>query len=423
MSKVIVENINKNKVDGNGKPKKANWRYRFQIASVNGKRRYESKTGFTTRKAAELAGNKAYAEYINAGEVFKPSELSVHDYMDLWFEKYCIPNTSYNSQVVHQQAIKKYVKPYLGKYQLSSLKPAVLQEFLNDMNQKGYAKTNIEMVKTMMSSALKYAVYPLEYIQSNPMQYVKMPRITKEPKEKAILTEEQFEQVLQLFPEHNRHHIPILLGVHCGLRTGEICGLTWDDIDFEKKTLTVNKQTIRMKLDERGVCFAISKPKTRRSVRMMTISNILLEALKREKAYQERCEEKLKEDYLVHTLIDTTDNTGKPITIIRSVTKELIGDAPRYNLVCVDAGGNHTSNDTVKYVATVVKEQLNLPNFSFHSLRHTHATMLVENNVNTKNLQHRMGHDNILTTLNTYVKNTRKMDQDSANVFDELFNK
>ena len=422
MAKVIVENINKNKVDGNGKPKKANWRYRFQIASVNGKRRYESKTGFSTRKSAELAGNKAYAEYINAGEVFKPSELSVHDYMDIWFEKYCITNISYNSQVVNKQAIKNYVKPYLGKYKLSALKPALLQEFINDMNKQGYSRSNIEHVKGMMSSALKYAVHPLEYINSNPMQYVDMPRITKEPKEKAILTKEQYDQVLNLFPFGNRHHIPIQLGVHCGLRTGEICGLTWDDIDFENKTLTVSKQTVRMRLSE-GVRFAISKPKTKRSVRTISLNDTILEILKREKAHQERYEEMLKDDYLVHTLVDTVDNTGKPIKVVKSVTKEIIGKATRYNLICVTPAGNFTSNDTVKYIATIVKKELDIPNFSFHSLRHTHATMLVEKNINPKTVQHRMGHDNISTTLNAYVKNTRKMDEDSMMVFDELFKK
>ena len=86
MAKLNIRNRNKNQIGKDGKPKAPNWEYRFEAAKVDGKRKSISKSGFKTKKEAEIEGAKALAEYDNAGLKFEPAEISVSDFMDYWLK-------------------------------------------------------------------------------------------------------------------------------------------------------------------------------------------------------------------------------------------------------------------------------------------------------------------------------------------------
>lgn len=81
--------------------------------------------------------------------------------------------------------------------------------------------------------------------------------------------------------------------------------------------------------------------------------------------------------------------------------------------------GQYTSTDSFKYAARIIHNELQ-PGFDFHSLRHTHATMLIEAGANVKNVQARLGHTRIETTLQTYVHDTEKMGEESVELFEQL---
>lgn len=91
----------------------------------------------------------------------------------------------------------------------------------------------------------------------------------------------------------------------------------------------------------------------------------------------------------------------------------------RVNLVCVAENGQYTSTDSFKFCSRVIHHELHLA-FDYHSLRHTHATMLIEAGANVKNVQARLGHTNITTTLQTYVHDTDTMGQQSVELFEKL---
>ena len=91
----------------------------------------------------------------------------------------------------------------------------------------------------------------------------------------------------------------------------------------------------------------------------------------------------------------------------------------RIHMVCVAENGQYTSPDSFKYCSRVIHGELLLA-FDYHSLRHTHATLLIENGANIKDVQARLGHSKIETTLQTYVHDTDKMEEQSVDLFEQI---
>lgn len=412
MAKVTVRNRNKDKFDKNGKEKKPNWEYRFEIAKVNGKRRHASKSGFRTKGEAEKAGTAALAEYLNAGQIHKPSEISVSDFLDQWYEQYVKMNLKHATMRGYSNYINNHIKPKIGHYHLKALSPATLQDFINSYKESGYGIKTVKSVHGTLKTALSYAVQPLGYIKSNPMLYVQIPKIDKNTKQRIIITPENWKTIIERFPFGERFHIPLMIGYHTGLRISEVFGLTWEDIDFKRSEIHVNKQQLRYKFTngDPGV-WAIGEPKTYSSIRTVKIGSTLLETLKREKVRQ--AQNKLKYGQF-YTLQDTRKLNDKLIEIIPGYCAK-----NPINFVCVDDNGKWMNTFTFRWCSHRIHNELKLE-FDFHSLRHTHATMLAENGVNPKNLQKRLGHHNIQTTLDTYIHDTEKLADETVSIFEKL---
>ena len=109
------------------------YQYYFEIAPVNGKRKQQVKSGFKTKSEALKEGINAYNEYITAGTLIKDSDISYSDYLDYWMKNYCIVNLKYNTIEAYTTIINKYLKPYLGKYKLSSLTSVKLHMFIVEL--------------------------------------------------------------------------------------------------------------------------------------------------------------------------------------------------------------------------------------------------------------------------------------------------
>ena len=415
MAKVTVRNRNKNKFDKNGNEKPANWEYRFEIAKVNGKRRHASKSGFKSKSDAEKAGTQALAEYLQAGQIFKPSEISVSDFLDQWFEQYVKMNLKPATIRGYSNYINNHIKPKIGHYHLKALSPATLQDFINTYKNSGYGIKTTKSVHGTLKTALSYAVQPLQYIKSNPMLYVQLPKIDKDTKQRIIITPENWQTIIDRFPFGDRFHIPLMIGYHTGLRISEVFGLTWDNIDFKRSEIRVEKQQLRYKFTGGlpGV-WAVGEPKTKSSIRTVKIGSTLLETLKREKLRQSQNRLKYGEYY---TLYDTKKITDKLIHCVPGYTAK-----NPINFVCVEDSGKWLNTFTFRWCSHRIHNELKL-NFDFHSLRHTHATMLAENGVNPKNLQKRLGHNNIQTTLETYIHDTEKLSDETVMIFEQIINK
>jgi len=148
------------------------WSYYFDLGKIDGKRKKKEKGGFRTKKEAEQALTAAMNEYNNAGTVFEPTEITVADYLNQWFDLYCKTNLKYNTQVGYLRIIQGHLIPKFGVYRLKAITPAVLQEYAVELKMNGNSKSHLVGILSVFSAALNYAVEPMHYLQSNPMQYV-----------------------------------------------------------------------------------------------------------------------------------------------------------------------------------------------------------------------------------------------------------
>lgn len=402
MAKLNVRDRNKNNPD-----RKPNWQYRFEVASANGKRKQISKGGFRTKKEALEAGTKALAEYNEGGQPSKPNEISFNDYLDLWVGQYVKVNLRHKTQASYQGIIDNHLKPNLGHYKLNSLSPYTLQEFANNLKIKGYSRRHVVNILSTATNALNYAIEPLRYIKDNPMRYVKLPKIERAPRQRIVLSSTDWQRIISRFPLGNKYHIPLIIGYHTGMRISEVFSLTWDDINFEKQEIIVNKQIVKIKNNDEKAKWCFGEPKTKSSNRTIKIGETLLKILKNEKVRQTENRLRYGEYYAKYALNQIDE---KIYHIISSDKNEV-------KLVCVDDSGHFVTTDSFKYCSRVIHHELKIE-FDFHSLRHTHATILVENGANIKNVQARLGHEKIETTLQTYIHNTEEMDEQSMAIFE-----
>lgn len=407
------------------------WSYYFDLGKIDGKRKKKEKGGFRTKKEAEQALTAAMNEYNNAGTVFEASDITVSDYLDQWYDLHCKLNLKYNTQVGYLQIIENHLKPKFGLYKLKAINPAILQEYANSLKLNGYSKSHIVGILTVFQSALDYAIEPLHYISQNPMKSVKFPKVERKPRERIILTLDEWQLIIDRFRD-TRYYIPLMIGFYTGLRISEAFALTWDDIDFEKRTLSVNKQIVKRNFgaDVRKVVekkgkkelrssWYFTTPKTPASVRTVPFGETLYQALKHEKAEQLKNELKYGEYYTIHVMKKEVDEKGNDMIRVVPIQKCIDSQLQRVRLICVAENGQYTSTDSFKFCSRVIHRELQLA-FDYHSLRHTHATMLIEAGANVKNVQVRLGHTNIQTTLQTYVHDTEKMAEQSVDLFEKI---
>ncbi|MDO0133229.1 site-specific integrase [Clostridioides difficile] len=362
------------------------WYYYFDLGTINGKRKKIERVGGKTKKEAEKALRDALSEFENEGQLFSDNEMSFSDFLDFWYKEYVLLNCKYGTQKNYEKIIRNHLKPDLGKYKLKNLNPAILQKFLNDKSRFGLSKNSINNFYGVLSGALKSAVYPFKFIKENPMQYVHMPKMQENKKnDLKIISLKDFNKILERFPQGSSFYIPLQIAFNTGMRGGEVTALQWDDIDLENKIIHV-RHTLISKGKEG---FELGTPKTLSSYRKINIGDTLTKVLREHKKLQKEMKLKFGEWYI------------------------------NSNFVCTKEMGEHVTTNSLKYLSRVVNYELGI-DFNFHSLRHTHATMLLENGANIKDIQHRLGHAKISTTMDTYSHVTNNMRNQTVNIFESI---
>ncbi len=397
------------------------YEYRFEIASENGKRKHCTKRGFATKAEAKKAGRQAQQLYEHTGQVLQSADLSFADYLDLWMENDCMVDLKPATILNYQKRIKNHIKPALGSYRLKSITKDDLQKFILEMFDKGYSINTLSSLTGILSKSFNYAV-DNHYIVYSPAVRLKLPR-NRTPSTptrmstRDIIPDEAIKEILQRFPETHPSHIPLRIGYECGLRIGEVFALTWDDIDLDAKTLTVNRQiqwqedatrSLSDKINNNGssecgnAYWYFTNPKYN-SFRKIDLSDDMVNLLREEQRRQEAMKlyygEHYNSYYASYPLaFDGTNNPANSISNPISTTKS----GSPINFLCVRKDGSYISLRTMQHTSRVIQKGI-YENFDFHSLRHTHASILYSAGLPDKYITERLGHKDCRITKAVYI--------------------
>lgn len=407
------------------------WQYRFYTVVSQGSRKQISKSGFRTKKEALEAGNTALAKYLSSGFTNSIPDYSVADFLELWFEKAALPYLRPTTLKEYRTIINQHLKPKFGHYYLKDLSSSTILDYVLQLKVKGYAKNTVSGIIGVLSDVFEYAIEHVG-LSKNPCKGLRYPEFPP-AEERSILTPEQFERIIERFPEGSYWHIPLMIGYHTGMRSGEIFGLTWEDVDFEAKKLYVRRKIVNVQLDPNNInnrkgtestvtCWCFGPTKTKTSEREILLDSVLLDLLQREKKRQEQNRQRLGQKYIVTYVLKSMDGRGNILHKLVSLSQEIPVFLPEADLVCKRDNGKFLTKNAFKYCTNIIQYELGIK-FSTHNLRHTHATILVQEGANIKDVQERLGHARISTTMDTYVHNTPKIKRDSVALFEKFLKK
>lgn len=298
-----------------------------------------------------------------------PQDMTVDAWFEYWIsikKRTVRPNTVRN----YTERYHRNIKPVIGEKLLSSVNTIHCQSIMNKMGDEGYRTSTIYQARITLYNMLDYA-YQNDVILKNPCNKMVKSDIGQPSDKKQALTIEQQKQFCSVI-EGTAYEYQYRFLLQTGLRTGEMIGLKWSDVDLKKRTLTVNRSMeYRHSVGE----WRIGEPKSKSGYRTIPLTDEAVSILKLQKK----------------------KNNSFPV--IQMEWTEFI-------FLCKK--GTPVKNSTYDTGLFKLCDKANISRFSMHVLRHTFATRCIEAGMKPKTLQTILGHSNIGITMNLYVHTTEE---------------
>ena len=283
--------------------------------------------------------------------------------------------------VQYEWIVNNHILPALGKVKLKDLRPEMIQVLYNEKLAGGTGRRTVQLIHAVLHRSLGQAL-KWGLIGRNPADAVTRPSVQRT--EMKVLDDQQVRTLL-LAAKGTRYEMLMQLAITTGLREGELLGLKWSDLDWRTNRLKIQRQVQRQK---EGIVFI--EPKSASGRRMVVLGRATVEKL-RQHFQQQQLERQFSGDKWQENDLVFPSKVGTPMdqrNVLR-IFKELL----------VKAG---------------------LPDMRFHDLRHTAATLMLQQGVHPKVVQERLGHSDISLTLNTYSHVLPAMQEEAAEALDSL---
>ena len=328
-----------------------------------GRRRRTYRT-FPTLQQARKALIAFQAERAVYSEV-TPRTTTLADWLDHWMDEIVKPNRADTTVYGYNKIIENHLVPALGEIPVQQLTPAHIQQYYTMLlREKGLAPNTIRRHHDLLSSALRTALRQDILIRC-PTDRVDPPRVI--PKEAKYYSPENLKRLYNEV-EGTWLELVVKLAGCLGLRREEVCGLKWDQVDFEHRLIH-----IRFVRTSAGGCIIEKEPKNTSSLRTLHMSNELYSLLLREKWRQEALRQTQPEGW------------------------------PDSGFVVVDPNGTPPSPDALSYTFSRFIKRSGLPPLTLHGLRHSFATVASQQGVPLFEIGKALGHSTPATTGKVYT--------------------
>ena len=324
--------------------------------------------------------NEMLNRYNKTGSIKLNSNISFIDYINEFIDEYVKNNCRETTMKTYVDRIDNGIRSYFSNYKLRDITPTMIYEHLVDLYKQGYSKNYVYSVKTLLYSMFSFAVFPKEYLDKNPVESVNISRLKFAPRSIPELDEDKLRDIIVFMNQYGMRRfyiIPLKIIYYTGLRKSELLALQWSDINWSERYINVNKQII---YDKHGNA-TITPPKTKAGIRKIYYDDSLYDIL--------------NEQLSLYNELGMT-----------------------HNYICFKSDCTPITRGNMDVIAQTINRRV--CRFSWHAVRHLHATKLVESGAAIKSIAYRMGHESIKTTLDTYTSMTDKLTKDVLNRIDEL---
>lgn len=360
-------------------------RYKFQIyGGINpqtGKVTKTTRRGFKSKKEATLEASRLELE-ISQGGIKKENNIKFKEVYEQWYEAYI--NTVRESTYARTAGMfNNHILPEFGNKRIRTIQINEIQRAVNKWFK--IAPNNFKKWFNYTTNVFTYAIKE-RYIDDNPCKLVNIPRKQVEYGDKPanFWDKQQLKKFFEYIdPEKQMEKYTLFrILAFCGLRRGECLALTWDDIDFSDKTMRINK-TLTQGVKGKQI---VQAPKTRKGRRTIVLDEFTLATLKKWRLKQKQ------------TFLMLGFNTFK-----------------KSQLIFATRNNTHKClNTPAKWLGKIINES-NLPKITVHGFRHSHASALFAAGASIKEVQERLGHEDVKTTMDIYTHVTDQQNQEAVN--------
>lgn len=379
--------------------------YQYSYTDPLGRRRFIYAGDLVTLREKEKQLTK---DQLDGLDLYVSGRATVNDTFDRYISaKYNLKDQTKTNYVY---IYDRFVRDTFGLKKIKGIKYSdVLQFYYYLLNERGLQYNTLDTVHTLLHPTFQLAVRD-DIIRKNPTDGVMREISQNGGKNKGIrraLTIEQQRAFMDYIANHPVYYhwwpmFAILLGTGC--RIGEALGLRWEDVDFEKRMISVNHTLVYYKhADEDTAALRVSTPKTEAGIRTIPMLDVVFDAFQmlHEEQKETGFNESVIDGMTGFVFCDRFHNVPNPSSVNRAI-KRIV---------------NTYNNEEILEAARQKREPLLLPEFSCHQLRHTFCTRLCENETNLKVIQSVMGHRDIATTMDIYAEATDTKKRES---FDQL---
>lgn len=277
--------------------------------------------------------------------------------MEYWLDNYCRVNLKYNTVQKYQVLIRKYIKPKLGKYRLSTITSASLNAFITEVcEQYDFSRSYFKNILKVLKGTFRDACNLYGFLKYNPALTLRLPKIDKEKTNvKHLYTQEEIDTILNRFRYDDTFTCAFLRSCFTSMRTGEAFALSWNDIDLEN--------------------------------RIIHLEDVLNE-------YGKVIEQRIVE------------NTDK--------------NEPIIDLVFTKEDGKYVGTNLTRYPYKIIHEELGIKNCRFYDLRGSYVTKSLRNGVEIRDVADILGHSKIESTKNHYTSSTEETLKEANEKFEEM---
>ena len=379
---------------GSVRKKGKKWYYRFYVEDASGNLVQKEFAGTESKSETEKMLRKAMEDYDAKKFLAKADNLTLGQMLDVWAEEDLKTGSLSNGTVGNYlQAVNRIKQHPIGNRKLKTVTSEHLQKFMDllafggeegNFKSKGYTIDYIRSFHAVLQQSFRFAVFPKQYITFNPMQYVVMRRKAEEDVDlfsdndedaEVInpITPEQYQTLMEYLEERNKPAVlPVQIAYYTGLRLGEVCGLSWSDINFEEQYLTV-RRSVRYNGARHKTEIG---PTKRKKVRIVDFCDTLADILKKAKKeqrkqvfsygelYQRNYYREVKEKNRIYYELYHLDGT-----------EDIPLDYNEIDLVCIRPDGAYEAPATVETALRTARKRLSEldDNFHFHTLRHPYV--------------------------------------------------